>query len=46
MKIQLLFPIVLIILDLGASVVYLWKGDIKHSIYWLSASVLTICVTI
>jgi len=40
-----LFPTILIILDIGAAVVYLWYGDIRHTIYWLAAAVLTICVT-
>ena len=41
-----LFPIILIVLDIGASVVYLCCGDIKRSVYWLAAAVLTITVTI
>jgi len=39
------FPIALIVLDMGAAVVYLWEGDIRRSIYWIAAAVLTVCVT-
>lgn len=41
-----LFPVILIVLDFGASVVYFAYGDIKRAIYWVAAGVLTICVTI
>jgi len=40
------FPIIMIILDFCASLVYLSYGDIKHGVYWIAAGVLTICVTI
>lgn len=40
-----LFPVLLIFIDMCASIVYLCYGDLKHSVYWLSAAVLTICVT-
>jgi len=39
------FPVTLIVLDLGAAAVYLWAGDIRHAIYWTSAAVLTATVT-
>jgi hypothetical protein len=39
------FPICLITLNLCASVTYLIGGDIKRSIYWIAAAVLTACVT-
>jgi len=42
----LIFPIVLICLDFGASIVYFINGDIRHGVYWLAAAVLTITVTI
>jgi len=42
---KLIFPIILIILDLGAGIVYLFCGDIRHFLYWLFAAGLTICVT-
>lgn len=40
-----LFPTILIILDVCASVPYAFKGDIRHFIYWIAAAVLTACVT-
>jgi len=46
MQVKYMFPVLLIILDFGASVVYFLAGDIKHGIYWLAAMVLTITVTI
>jgi len=42
---KLLFPTILIILDLFASGVYLYYGDYRMAIYWFSASVLTASVT-
>ena len=39
------FPIALIILDLGASIVYAFNGDLRRTIYWLAAATLTSCVT-
>jgi len=46
MKTTLIFPTILILLDFGASMVYLLNGDIKHCIYWLAAMTLTICITL
>jgi hypothetical protein len=40
-----LFPTLLIILDLGASGVYLFYADWRRAIYWLAAAVLTATVT-
>jgi hypothetical protein len=40
-----LFPIILIILDVSASIVYMFDGDIKRTIYWIAAGTLTACVT-
>ena len=40
------FPIILIVLDVLAAVVYAFKMDWNMSIYWVSAAVLTTCVTI
>lgn len=39
------FPIALIVLDLMASAAYACSGDIRRSVYWISAGVLTACVT-
>ena len=42
---KLIFPTILVVLDIGASIVYFAQGDIRHGVYWLSASVLTASVT-
>jgi len=41
-----IFPYILILLDICASVVYLCHGNIRLGIYWIAAAVLTVCVTI
>ena len=43
-KTQHIFPILLILLDLGAAAVYGTAGDIRKVVYWLAA-VLNITVT-
>jgi len=40
-----LFPVILMFLNLCASVVYFYHGDIRHGIYWVTACILTACVT-
>jgi len=40
-----IFPSILIVLDVLAAIVYGFHGDIRKTIYWLSAAVLTIVVT-
>jgi hypothetical protein len=39
-----IFPMLLIALDLGASLVYAVALDWRHALYWLAAAVLTACV--
>lgn len=41
----MLFPTILIALDIMAAIVYLFDLDYRHSIYWFSAAVLTASVT-
>lgn len=41
----LFFPTLLIILDLGAAIVYLLNHDIRHFVYWIAAAILTASVT-
>lgn len=41
-----LFPLALIALDLCAASVYALYADWRLAIYWISAAILTICVTI
>lgn len=45
MKTAYIFPVVLIILDLGAAVAYGISGDIRKVIYWLAAAILNAAVT-
>jgi hypothetical protein len=45
MKITHLFPMLLILLDIGASAMYVSNGEWKQAVYWLAAAVLNICVT-
>lgn len=40
-----IFPTILIVLDVFAAIPYAFKGDIRHTIYWLAAATLTACVT-
>lgn len=43
---QQIFPLVLIILDIAAAIVYgVVDMDIRKVIYWIAAAVLTITVT-
>ena len=39
------FPIILIVLDILAAVVYAFGGDVRMAVYWIAAAVLTVCVT-
>ena len=40
-----IFPITLIILDLGAALIYALDKDFKMATYWIAAAVLNCCVT-
>lgn len=40
-----IFPVSLIVLDLGAAIVYALNKDFKMATYWISAAVLNVCVT-
>ena len=40
-----LFPVALIVLDVGAAVVYAVAGEYKKAVYWIAAAVLNITVT-
>jgi len=42
---KLLFPTILIILDVGAALVYLCCKDYRHFVYWIAAAILTVTVT-
>ena len=40
-----IFPTLLMILDFCAAVPYAVQGDVKHTVYWIAAGVLTLSVT-
>lgn len=40
-----LFPSMLIVLDVCAALVYLSQGDLRKTIYWMAAAILTTTVT-
>lgn len=40
-----IFPLLLILLDVGAAIIYIKNKDIKMAIYWLAAAVLNAAVT-
>lgn len=42
---NLIFPTILIILDILSGIVYLSDGDYRKFIYWISAAILTASVT-
>lgn len=43
--IKYIFPIALIVLDVGAAIVYAFNKDFKMATYWIAAAVLNVCVT-
>ena len=45
MRSEYIFPTVLIMLDIMASIPYGVKGNLRMMIYWLAAATLTACVT-
>lgn len=40
-----IFPVALILLDVGAAIVYAIQRDWKMATYWVAAAVLNCCVT-
>lgn len=40
-----IFPTVLMVLDFLAAIPYAVKGDVKMTVYWIAAGVLTLAVT-
>lgn len=44
-KPEYIFPLLLILLDMGAAIVYTIQKDYKKAVYWLAAAVLNITVT-
>ena len=45
MKTQYIFPVLLMLLDIGAAVMYGIQGDVRKVIYWVAAAVLNAAVT-
>ena len=45
MKSQYMFPLLLIILDIGAAAMYGFSGDWRKVVYWIAAAVLNVTVT-
>lgn len=43
--VKLIFPTILIVLDVAAAVVYMAGGDVRRFIYWMAAATLTATVT-
>lgn len=44
MRSEYIFPLLLILLDLGAAVIYAIQKDYKKSVYWIAAAVLNVTV--
>lgn len=44
-KPEQILPLVLILIDLGAALVYAFQKDFKKAIYWIAAAVLNVTVT-
>jgi hypothetical protein len=45
-KTELIFPALLILMQVGASVIYMIKGDIRMAVYFGAAAVLNFTVVI
>lgn len=44
-KPEYIFPLLLILLDVGAAAIYAAQKDYKKAVYWLAAAVLNVTVT-
>ena len=44
-KPEYIFPLLLILLDVGAASIYAVQKDYKKSVYWIAAAVLKVTVT-
>lgn len=42
---QKILPALMIVISLGASIVYFYAGDVRRGLYWLFAAGLTASVT-
>ena len=41
-----IFPIIIIVLSICAGGVYIFKGDIKHGLFWLFAAGVNVCANL
>ena len=46
MTATMIFPCILIVLDVVAAIVYAWHHDWNLAVYWIAAATLTVCVTL
>lgn len=44
-KPEYIFPLLLILLDVGAAITYAIQKDYKKAVYWIAAAVLNVTVT-
>lgn len=44
-KPEYIFPLLLILLDVGAAIIYALQKDYKKAVYWIAAAVLNAAVT-
>lgn len=44
-KSEYIFPLLLILLDVGAAIIYAIQKDYKKAVYWIVAAVLNVTVT-
>lgn len=42
---EYIFPVILIVLQLGAGIMCAIDKNIRMSVYWIAAAILNICVT-
>ena len=40
-----ILPTILMLLDFGAAVPYIFKGNLRMSVYWIAAGTLTLALT-
>lgn len=45
MRYEYIFPIILMVINVCASIPYAWVGNWRMFVYWIAAATLTYCVT-
>jgi hypothetical protein len=43
--VKFVFPTAMLAMSVGAAIVYAFDGDVRRTIYWLAAAVITASVT-